>query len=195
VRNRQAAGFALVVTCLFGIMTSFIGNIEVIVTEVFDEERAFPLIFGVLACTLGMGALLSARIVVQVGLHRLLRLTAGYLLLVALTLATVATVADGRPPLWAFVLLIGALLPGMSMLLPNSNSAAMAPLPHVAGMASAVIGTISTAGGALLGSRIDAAFDGTVRPFAYGVVALAAVAATTILLLTRARPATVAPAG
>ena len=195
VRNRQAAGFALVVTCLFGIMTSFIGNIEVIVTEVFDEEQAFPLIFGVLASTLGMGALLSARIVVQVGLHRLLRLTAGYLLLVALLLAAVATVADGRPPLWAFVLLIGALLPGMSVLLPNSNSAAMAPLPHVAGMASAVIGTVSTAGGALLGSRIDAAFDGTVQPFAYGVVVLAAVAASTILLLTRTRGARVASVG
>lgn len=185
VRNRQTAGFALVVTCLFGIMTSFIGNIEVVISEVFGQERAFPVIFGVLASTLGAGALLSARLVVRVGLHRLLRLTAGYLLVVAVLMAAVASASGGRPPLWAFVLLVGGLLPGMSVLLPNSNSAAMTPLPHVAGMASAVLGTISTAGGALLGSRIDAAFDGTVRPFAFGVLAFATVAAVTIFLLTR----------
>jgi DHA1 family bicyclomycin/chloramphenicol resistance-like MFS transporter len=135
--------------------------------------------------------MLSARIVVRVGLHRLLRLTAAYLLVVALVLGAVAVATEGRPPLWAFIVLLAALLPGMSVLLPNSNSAAMAPLPHVAGMAAAVIGTISTAGGALLGSLVDAAFDGTVRPFAYGVVAFAVVAVGTILVLTRTAPAAV----
>ncbi len=121
----------------------------------------------------------------QVGLHRLLRVTAAYLLVVAVLLAGLAFGTDGRPPLWAFVVLLAALLPGMSVLLPNSNTAAMSPLPHVAGMASAVIGTISTAGGALLGSRIDAAFDGSITPFAYGVVGFALVAAGTIFVLGR----------
>ena len=194
LRNRQTAGFTLVVTCLFGIMTSFIGNFEIIVSDVFGQGGSFPLIFGVLAMTLGAGALLSARLVVQVGLLRLLRLAACYLLVVAGLLAVLAEASGGRPPLWAFVLLLGALLPGMSVLLPNSNSAAMAPLPHVAGMAAAVIGTLSTAGGALLGSVVDAAFDGTVRPFAFAVVAFAAVASGTIFLLTRPADAVV-PAG
>ncbi len=192
LRNRQTAGFTIVVTCLFGIMTSFIGNFEIILSDVFGQARSFPLIFGMLAVTLGAGALLSARLVVQVGLFRLLRLAACYLVAVAGLLAALAMASGGRPPLWAFVLLLGALLPGMSVLLPNSNSAAMAPLPHVAGMAAAVIGTLSTAGGALLGSLVDAAFDGTLRPFAYGVVALAAVASGTIFLLTR--PSATVPA-
>ncbi len=185
VKNRQAAGYALVVTCLFGIMTSFIGSFEIILSDVFGQERAFPIIFGLLATTLGAGALLSARLVVQVGLHRLLAVTAVYLLVVAVLLAGLAFATDGRPPLWAFVVLLAALLPGMSVLLPNSNTAAMSPLPHVAGMASAVIGTLSTAGGALLGSRIDAAFDGSITPFAYGVVAFALIAACTIFVLGR----------
>ena len=37
---------------------------------------------------------------------------------------------------------------------------------NVAGTAAAVIGTISTLGGALLGATIDRAFDGTIVPFA-----------------------------
>ena len=189
VRNPQTAAFALVITCLFGIMTSFIGSFEVIVSDVFDQERLFTVIFGALACTLGAGALLNARLVLRVGLYPFIRRTAAYLVVVACTLAAVAFVTDGRPPLWLFCLLLAALLPAMSVLLPNSNSAAMAPVPHVAGMASAVLGTISTAGGALLGSQIDGAFDGTIRPFAYGVVVFAAVAAITIFFFARSAPA------
>ena len=56
--------------------------------------------------------------------------------------------------------------------MPNSNTAAMMPLPHVAGTAAAVLGTVSTAGGALLGSVIDGRFDGTIEPFAHGVLAV-----------------------
>jgi len=189
VRNPQTAAFALVITCLFGIMTSFIGSFEIIVSDVFDQERLFTVIFGALACTLGAGALFNARLVLRVGLYPFIRRTAAYLVVVACALAAVALVTDGRPPLWLFCILLAALLPGMSVLLPNSNSAAMAPVPHVAGMASAVLGTISTAGGALLGSQIDGAFDGTIRPFAYGVAVFAAVAAITIFFFARSAPA------
>ena len=191
VRNPQSAAFTVVVTCLFGIMTSFLGSFEVIVSDVYDRDRSFPVLFGVLATTLGGGALLSARLVGRLGLYRLLRVTATYLIVVAAAMATVATVTDGRPPLWLFLAVLAGVLPAMSVLLPNSNSAAMAPVPHVAGMAAAVIGTLSTAGGALLGSRIDAAFDGTVRPFAYGVLGFSVVAVTAIFVVTRSpqRPA------
>ncbi|MGH2686510.1 MAG: MFS transporter, partial [Actinomycetota bacterium] len=185
VRNPQTAAFALVITCLFGIMTSFIGSFEIMLSDVFDQGSLFTVIFGALACTLGAGALLNARLVPRVGLYPLIRRTAAYLVLMSVTLAAVTLVTDGHPPLWLFCILLAVLLPGMSVLLPNSNTAAMAPVPHVAGMASAVLGTISTAGGALLGSQIDRAFDGTVRPFAYGVALFAAGAGLTIYLFAR----------
>jgi DHA1 family bicyclomycin/chloramphenicol resistance-like MFS transporter len=185
VRNRQAAVFTVVVTSLFGIMTSFIGSFEIIVSDVFRQRDLFPVLFGLLACGLGAGALLNARLVMRVGLHRMIRLMACYIAGVGVLLAALAAATDGRPPLLAFCLVLGALLPGMALLLPNSNSAAMAPLPHVAGMASAVIGTVSTAGGALLGSRVDAAFDGTVTPFAFGAATFAIVAAVSIFVLVR----------
>jgi DHA1 family bicyclomycin/chloramphenicol resistance-like MFS transporter len=59
----------------------------------------------------------------------------------------------------------------------------MTPVPHVAGMAAALLGTISTAGGALLGSCIDNAFDGTVRPFAVGAFVLALAGAFSIFVI------------
>ena len=85
-------------------------------------------------------------------------------------MAIVAALSDGVPPLWLFALTMALLLPVVAVLMPNSNTAAMMPLPHVAGTAAAVLGTVSTAGGALLGSLIDGRFDGTVEPFAHGVL-------------------------
>jgi DHA1 family bicyclomycin/chloramphenicol resistance-like MFS transporter len=184
-RSRQTVAFGLVVTCLFGIMTSFIGSFEIIVTEVFDRKALFPVIFGVLACTLGAGALLNARLVLRTGLYRMVRLTATYVVAAAAVMAMVAAATDGTPPLWLFCLLLAGLLPGMALLLPNSNTAAMAPVPHVAGMASAILGTLSTAGGALLGARVDGAFDGTIRPFAYAALLYALLAGAVIVLLAR----------
>jgi hypothetical protein len=66
------------------------------------------------------------------------------------------------------------------VLIPNANTAAMTPLGHVAGMGAAILGFVSTAVGAVLGSVIDGAFDGTVGPFAtfalgYVVVAVVAI--------------------
>jgi DHA1 family bicyclomycin/chloramphenicol resistance-like MFS transporter len=183
VRTRQTIVFALAVTALFGILTSFIGTAEVVLDEVFGEKDLFPLIFGLLTAALAVGSLLSARFVLLIGLGRIVRLGAAYLAVVATALAVLAVVTDGTPQLVAFCLLLALVLGGCSVLVPNCNTAAMAPLAHVAGMGSAVLGTLTTAGGALLGTFTDGAFDGTVRPFALHVVAYAAVAAVAILVL------------
>jgi DHA1 family bicyclomycin/chloramphenicol resistance-like MFS transporter len=71
-------------------------------------------------------------------------------------------------------------LVGHNVLFPNLNSAAMIPVGHVAGTAAAVYATVTTAFGAIVGSWLDRAFDGTVNPFSLafavaGVVALAMV--------------------
>ena len=79
------------------------------------------------------------------------------------------------------------MLPSVTALVPNTNTAAMAPLAHVAGMAAAIIGTISTIGGALLGSIIDSAFDGSVLPFTLGAFS-SPLSACAAVLFARMKP-------
>jgi DHA1 family bicyclomycin/chloramphenicol resistance-like MFS transporter len=189
VRTRRTLAFGVAVACMFGVMSSYIASSEIIIEDVFDQGNLFPLIFGALACMLGVGSLLNAHFVTRFGLEALVRGGATYTVAVALGGAVLAAATGGRPPLWAFCLLMALLLPGVATLLPNSNTAAMAPVAHVAGMAAAVLGTLSTAGGALLGSRVDAAFDGTIRPFAYGALLFTALAAVSIIVLARQRDA------
>src|SRR5690606_23118984 len=87
VRTRQTLACGLALTAVFGVMTSYIGSAEVMVDEVFGEADRFPLIFGVLAATLAIGSLLSARLVVALGLGRVLQLGSAYLLATSLVLA------------------------------------------------------------------------------------------------------------
>jgi MFS transporter, DHA1 family, multidrug resistance protein len=185
VRTRETMAYGIAVTLLFAIMTSFIGGAQTIFEKVYDAKDLFPLLFGLIACMLGVGSLLSGRLVLRFGLYRLLRGASLYLVTAAVGLTLLVTATDGHPPLWSFCVGLGLLLPGVMMLVPSCNTAAMTPVPEVAGMATAVLGTISTAGGALLGSVVDGAFDNTVRPFALAALTYAVLAAFAILVLAR----------
>ena len=58
----------------------------------------------------------------------------------------------------------------------------MTPLGKVAGMGAALLGTVTTAGGAVLGSVVDRLFDGSTTPLAVAMAVFALVAATLIHL-------------
>lgn len=187
--NRRTASLGLAVVFLFATMTSFIGSAELLIDDVFDRASWFALLFGAVGCMLGLGALLNARLVMRFGVDAMLRFGSLYVVAAASAVFCVSSVTDGTPPLWLFWVTVIGLMPGVSMLTPNCNSAAMAPLPHVAGMASAVLGAVSTAGGALLGSLADSAFDGTVQPFAEHALLYAVLAALSINVLAYQRRA------
>lgn len=63
---------------------------------------------------------------------------------------------------------MAAMLSSHALLIPNFNTIAMAPMAAIAGTASSVIGAVQIAVGALLGALLDRAFDGTIRPLAFG---------------------------
>ena len=178
--NRAAVGYCIGVSALFGVLTGFVGSAEVLFDEVFGQGDRFALLFGGIGLVLAAGSLLGGRLVTRFGLASVLVAACGYVVAAATVMLTIVLASDGAPPLWAFFLGLGLLLPGAMVLIPNVNTAAMAPLGHVAGMGAALIGFVSTAIGAVLGSIIDDAFDGTAQPFAtyafaYVLVAVAAI--------------------
>ncbi len=189
VASRPTVAYGLAATCLFGSLAAYLGGSEVIIDEVFDRKAQFPLIFGALAATMGVATLVNARLVVGLGLRTLLRRASLALVAVAGGFAVVSVVTDGKPPFWAFCLGMAMLLPLLTTLMPNCNTAAMTPIGAVAGMGAALLGVVSTAGGALLGSVVDGRFDGSVRPLAFGILAFAVIAAVLVHLADAPLPA------
>ena len=185
--DRHTVAYMLAMTALFGVFTSYIGSSELIVTETFDREAAFPFIFGGVASVMGLAMLTNGRIVERFGIRRIGHVALlSYLVLAAAYLA-IAVVTDGRPPLAVFVVGTAAMLGCHAFLIPNMNTIAMDPMAKVAGTASSVIGAIQVAGGALLGSLIDRAYDGTILPLVSGFFACGAVALALVLWAERFR--------
>jgi DHA1 family bicyclomycin/chloramphenicol resistance-like MFS transporter len=170
------AGYIVALTALFGVFLSYLASSEIIVDEVFGLEDWFPVIFGGLAVAMGIGMYVNGKIVERVGLDRLMgklfllnAIAVGGLL--ALALAT-----DGKPGIWAFLLVMGAVLFVFQMLVPDLNAAAMKPLAHVAGTAAAVLGMVPGVIGSVIGTVIDRQFDGTIMPLTIAYVAGTAMA-------------------
>jgi MFS transporter, DHA1 family, multidrug resistance protein len=182
-RTRATVAYGIAACCLFGTVAVFVGNLEVSINDVYDYDAAFPFIFGGLGVVLAIGSLLSARVVIRVGLQRLVRWAATLFVSVNTLFLVVTLSTHGRPAFWLLCLFIGLMLLGISVLNANTNTAAMAPVPHVAGMAAAMLGATATAAGALLAAIVNAAFDNSVRPCAIGVFVFAVIAAFCVLVL------------
>jgi DHA1 family bicyclomycin/chloramphenicol resistance-like MFS transporter len=174
VRSRAALLYTLASVALFGAFSSYLASSERVIDEVFHRRAWFPFIFGGTALLMGAGSMSVGRNVGRIGLDRLIRWS-----LIAYTVAAVAMYAlslsaGGHPSFWPFVLLLSVVLVGHNVLFPNLNAAAMMPVGHVAGTAAAVYATVTTAAGAIVGSWLDKAFDGTVNRFslAFGVAGI-----------------------
>ncbi len=184
VTNRVTAMVTLGLSVLFGAFLSYIASSELIFTEVFDSEDIFPLIFGAVALVMGVGMLANSWLVGRFGLTTLINVMVVGYVIAATLMAVLALSTDGRPGMWMFVFGLALLVLFQSLLIPNLNTVAMIPMGAVAGMASAIIGTVSTGLAAVIGAYIDRLFDGTVTPLS---VAFAIAAWLTLLAVRLAK--------
>lgn len=174
--TRMTLGYMFALTVLFGAFISYIASSELIFSDIYDRGDQFPLIFGGIAVAMGFAALLNGRLVETIGLQRLLSIVMVLYLVFAATLVLLVIGNDGVPPFWLFVGSLTLLTSVFALLIPNINTAAMLPMGRVAGTAAAIIGTVTTGGGALIGTMIDRAYDGTVTPLSVSFLGLGVVA-------------------
>jgi DHA1 family bicyclomycin/chloramphenicol resistance-like MFS transporter len=174
--NRQALGYTLARTMTFGAFSSYLASSERIFGDIYGRPDQFPFIFGGIAAVMGLAMLTNGSLVERIGTRRivhafLIAYVAGGFVFWGITAA-----AGGQPGFWTFVFGLAMIAFMHALLIPNFNTVAMWPMGHIAGTASAVIGTISVAGGALIGAGIDQQYTDSVTPLviAFPVLGLSA---------------------
>lgn len=167
-RDRQALGYLAVAACSFAGMLSFIVASPFVYIELHGVPPAwFGLAFGVNVALAMLVSALNARLVVRLGAERLLRL--GLVMQCAAGLLAWGLWLHGAPPLWA-IALAAALHIGMTgLVLGNAMSGFMASFAGFAGTASAFAGTVRFGAGALAGTLVSLAHDGSARPLLAGL--------------------------
>ena len=172
LRLRVTLGYTLTMGCIFGAFIAYLSTSQQIFQVQYGLGVLFPLYFGILACAIGGASLVNARLVMRYGMRRLSRIALISICLLSAAAWVLARIFAGHPPL---ELLMAYLLPlffGFGILFGNLNALAMEPLGHVAGLGSAVVGTISTLLSVGFGIIAADAYDRTVIPLIAGFALL-----------------------
>jgi len=171
-------------------MTTLFCSISMIqqVFEVyFDRAAQFPQWFFLMALIAGSFSLLNARVVMRLGMRRMVAGALG--LQIGLSGLMVLGFALGLPPALEFALYIAwqtSVFANAALTLGNINALAMEPLGHIAGMGASVIAAIATVGSVLLTVPVGLMFNGTPMPLFLAVLVAVTVARFLMARLERA---------
>jgi len=166
--NRAAVGYMLAAGMIFGAFVGYLTSSQQIFQEQYGLGRLFPLSFAVLSLGIGAAAVLNARLVMRYGMRYLSGIALSVTTGLSLVFFFIAAFLEGHPPLWATMSYCMAVFFCMGLLFGNLNALAMEPLGHIAGVAAAVVGALTTFMSVLLGSAVGLSYDGTVLPLVAG---------------------------
>ncbi|PHQ71359.1 MAG: Bcr/CflA family drug resistance efflux transporter [Sneathiella sp.] len=187
-RNREAFGFTLVGGFVFSAFLGYLTMSQQIFQDQYGVGEMFAVYFGVLAIALGTASFVNSRLVMQFGMRRL-----SFYALIALTAISCfflifTYIENGHPPLWLLVSFFMAIFFCIGILFGNFNAMAMEPLGHIAGVAAAVIGSITTFVSLGLGTIIAQLYDGTVLPLVASFAVLGALSLGAMVWTVRNSP-------
>ncbi|MCP3991487.1 MAG: multidrug effflux MFS transporter [Actinomycetia bacterium] len=173
----------LALMCLMGVMSSYLASSQLLVGELFDRGDQFPVVFGAVAVVLGAAAFLNGRLVGRVGIRSILGPSAITYLVAGLATVAISVSADGSPQFWVFMPALTVAMAMQMLLVPNLNTLAMEPVGDIAGIAAAILGSMSTAGGAFMGAIVDQQMGPSVTPLAIAVAGAGVVVTILVHLL------------
>ena len=170
---RRSIGYTLSAGLVSGAFIGYINSSQQILQEQYRLGDLFPIYFSVIALSIGFASLLNARLVMKYGMRFLVRLSLVTILILTVASFGVAVWKGGHPPLWFLMSYLLMTFFCIGILFGNQNSLAMEPLGHLAGVGSAVVGSISTLISMTLGTIIGQSYNGTVLPAISGLGILA----------------------
>ena len=176
MRTRTSFGYTVIGGLVGGAFLGYLNSSQQILQEQYALGERFPIIFSVIALSVGLASFLNSRLVMQFGMRFLVHRALQIITILSVAALVIAMYLSGQPPLWFFMGYIMLTFFGVGILFGNGNSLAMEPLGNLAGIGSAVIGSLSTLISMPLGTIIGQNYNGTVIPLIIGLAVLSGLA-------------------
>lgn len=189
ITHRTTLGYTLATGFIFGAVISYLGTSQQIFQEQYGTGNLFGLYFGILAAGIGLAAFVNARLVTRFGMRNLSKWALRTSCLLSLIFLLIAFLLGGHPPLWAFLSYMTVLFFCNGLQFSNYSALAMEPMGHIAGVAAAVVGSLSNLVAVGTGTPIGQLYDGTVIPLVAGFAGLGIAALLSAEWAEKARPA------
>jgi MFS transporter, DHA1 family, multidrug resistance protein len=188
-RTRVSVGYMLSAGLVSGAFIGWLTSCQQVLQEQYGTGVLFPLYFASLALSLGIASAVNARLVTGLGMRRLAGTALAIMSSLSAAFLIVAFATGGHPPLPAFMAYMLVVFFCVGILFGNFNALAMEPLGHIAGVAAAVVGSVTNALSLSLGTLLGQAYDGTVRPLVAGFAVLGLASAGCMMFAERGRAA------
>lgn len=173
-------------TLVFGALFGTLSSTQPIFDQTFGRADSFPLWFALIALLAGSASFLNASLVGRLGMRYLIVTTLSVQIVFSGGMALMNEFSLWPEPLVfpAFILWMVGVFAMAGLTIGNLNALALEPVGHIAGMASSVIGALSTVFAVMIAAPLGLAFDGTSLPLMVGVAVLSVLA----FLLMRSLP-------
>jgi DHA1 family bicyclomycin/chloramphenicol resistance-like MFS transporter len=172
LRSRRYVGYLLVAAfTASGLFAFLAGSAFVFVSALGAGERGFGVLFAMVMLGNITGATIASRVVVRVGLDRLIAYGTTLMLVAGMALAVLAWANIEHPaaivvPMFVFMLALMATM-------PQATAGALTPFPRIAGSASSMLSFFQFMLAATVAQIVGVAFDGTARPMATAIATAA----------------------
>jgi len=183
-RSPAFRAYTLVSTATYGGLFAFISGSSFVLMKVLGVSAvAFGASFATMVAGYLIGTLVCRRLVAHRGLQQTVCVGAALQAVAGLTMA--ALVASGVHVPASIVAPMFFYGVAHGMIQPPAQAGAMAPFPHSAGAATALMGFVMMVTAALVGFWIGASYDGTMVPLAFTICAASLASALVAFTVVR----------
>lgn len=184
VVDSRFVGYAAPVSLALGVIFAYVASAPSLFMQHYGlSSSAFSLLFASNAIGLIGAAQVNRWLTRHYSTHAILRWASVANVAAALFLPILAWTGAGGFP--AFFAGLFVCLATIGLILPNATAAVMAPFPHQAGAASALLGMLQFTIGAATGALVGLFHDGTGRPMALTMAGCATLSALITIIAER----------
>ncbi len=162
----------------FGSLVGYLNSAQQIFQGYFKTGDRFAFYFGAIALSIGAAALFNARIVERYGMKSIITKALIALATLSLTfliyMLNLESLANVHLGIFLAYIILSFFCLGLSF--GNFNALAMEPMGHMAGLASSVIGSLSTFVSLAVGTLISQLYNDTLLPTTLGFLLLSLMA-------------------
>lgn len=172
ISNRVAMAYVIASGLGFGAFLGFLNSVQQVLQDLYHLGAKFPFYFAVLATGIGVASFINSKLVMRFGMKTLVLGTQMITVILSL-LALISTFwLSAVPPLWCVMVYFMLVLMGIGLLFGNLNALSMESFGHIAGLASGLIGGVSTLIAVIAGMLVGQAFNQTLIPIMLGFILL-----------------------
>lgn len=175
-RNPVTMGYTFASGFIFSGLVAYLGTSQQIFSEQYQQGALFALWFAGFAVALALAMIVNGRFVMRFGMRKMTRYALYFSTVMSALFVIVAIFYDGMPPLPVFGLYVFLNFFCTGLLFGNYNALALEPVGHIAGMAAALSGFLSSLLSIIGGSLVGQAYHGTVTPLVIGFAIFGALA-------------------